>query len=98
MQRCFCLCVSLGYSGYGFCGVGAEEELVLPRAPYSVAEVVAYLYAARMGEEFGGLSVLGGRERDRAVQRWGKRVGLRWVVGRDGHARVSVDVKELEGD
>ena len=70
---------------------------MLPRAPYSVAEVVAYLYAAKIREEFSRLSVLRRRERDRAVQRWGKRVGLRWAVGQDGHARVSVDVKELEG-
>jgi hypothetical protein len=72
----------------------------MPRVPYTLATVVAYLYAALMLEDFVGLSTLGKKDRDRGIRDVGrmKTYGFGWTVGRDGVRRVGVDEEELEGD
>jgi len=71
----------------------------MPRVPYTLAAVIAYLYAALMLEDFVGLSTLG-KDRDRGIRDVGrmKTYGFGWTVGRNGVRRVGVDEEELEGD
>ena len=72
----------------------------VPRAPYTLAVIAAYLYAARMLDAFAGLSVLPPRVRDRriAAATRGRTYGLGWTCGADGVRRVGVDEEELDGD
>jgi hypothetical protein len=74
-------------------------RLRMPRVPYSLAAVLAYLYAARMLDGLVGLSTLGKRRRDIVIKDicWGKGYGLGWTIGLDGEKRVGVDEEELEG-
>ncbi|KAF8244252.1 hypothetical protein K440DRAFT_636321 [Wilcoxina mikolae CBS 423.85] len=72
----------------------------MPRVPYTLAAVMTYLYAARMLDDFVGLSTLGRKDRDKAIMDVGrnKTYGFGWTVGRDDVKRVGVDEEELEGD
>ncbi|KAF8543806.1 hypothetical protein BDD12DRAFT_978131 [Trichophaea hybrida] len=72
----------------------------MPRVPYTLAAMMTYLYAARMLDDFVGLSTLGRKERDKAIMDMGrnKTYGFGWTVGRDDVKRVGVDEEELEGD
>ena len=72
----------------------------VPRAPYTLAVVATYLYAARMLDAFAGLSVLPPRVRDRriAAATRGRSYGLGLTCGADGVHRVGVDEEELDGD
>ncbi|KAF8243693.1 hypothetical protein K440DRAFT_36961 [Wilcoxina mikolae CBS 423.85] len=74
-------------------------ERTLPRVPYTLATMMAYLYAAKMGADFVGVSALEGKEREMRLQRVGRgrSYGFGWTVGEDGRWRVGVDREELRG-
>ena len=72
----------------------------VPRAPYTLAVIAAYLYAARMLDAFAGMSVLLPRVRNRRIAEAtrGCTYGLGWTCGAAGVRRVGVDEEALDGD
>lgn len=74
-----------------------RRSACMPRLPYNIATVIAYLYAARMLEDFMGLSMLDTKERNRRIVAIGKTYGFGWTTGQDGKRRVGVDEEELDG-
>ena len=72
----------------------------VPRAPYTLAVIAAYLYADRMLDAFARLSVLLPRVRNRCIAEatCGRTYGLGWTCGADGVRRVGIDEEALDGD
>ncbi|KAF8243928.1 hypothetical protein K440DRAFT_667495 [Wilcoxina mikolae CBS 423.85] len=72
-----------------------RRNVCVPRLPFSIATLIAYLYAAKMLEDFVGLSVMNTKERNRRISALGKTYGFGWTTGQDGKTRVGVDEEEL---
>jgi len=73
-----------------------RRSACMPRLPYNIATVVAYLYAARMLGDFVGLSLLCRKERNKRITALGKTYGFGWTTREDGSARVGIDKEELD--
>jgi len=73
-----------------------RRSACMPRLPYNIATVIAYLYAARMLRDFMGLSMLDTKERNRRIAAIGKTYGFGLTTGQDGKSRVGVDEEELD--
>ena len=67
----------------------------MPRVPYTIASVLAYVYAARMLDAMVGMSAMAGGERNRVLRSgMGDTYFLGETVGADGKRRVGIDRHE----
>jgi len=68
----------------------------LPVAPDSLAGCAFYVCDSVMLRDFERLSMLGARERDRRVERMGRRYRFGWMTGVSGRRRIGIDYAEGE--
>ena len=71
--------------------LGKKKRVVLPILPVdpdTIAACMSYLCDSAMVDDFAGLAVVPGKERDRMVEYMGKRYVLRYVVDADVNSQM----------
>lgn len=67
----------------------------LPREPGTLASVLAFIHQSKMLYSFVDTEKMDSRQMTKHLQRKGKRYGLGWFSGRDGHDHCGVDEEPL---
>lgn len=63
----------------------------LPREPSTIASVLSFIYSSRMLNDFFDTELLDGKQMEKRLMGMGKRYGLGWFRGRDGHIHCAID-------